>query len=926
MDRVDHGLAVTDEIIGRDAELARVHAFLDRPADGLRALVLEGDAGIGKSTVWKAGVMAARERAFHVLVSRPAETEQTLPNLVLGDLLGDVAPRVLSALPEPRRRALEAALLLGDEPGLPVDSRALGVAVATLLPTLGAGQLVLAIDDDLWMDSSSAATLEFALRRSATRPVLLLLSRRLGGGRATGLEAIADPDRIERLRVGPLSVGAIQLLLRQRLGISFPRPTLIRLHEASGGNPFYSLELARAQSMDPTRDPTLPATVPASLDGLVDARLETQASGARHALLLIAAHGRLPVALLGALDVTLEAFDSPIKAGLIERTDEVISFTHPLLASAVYRAATGEERRATHRLLAAALDDPVLRGRQLALGADGEEPELAAELEGASRTAHDRGIPIAAAELAEQALRLTPTTAVEDRHRRAIATARANFEAGDGMRALGIAADLRTTASPGRRRAEALVVSADVGQPDEALAFLSQALVEASGVPALRATIHAGLAGVGRGTKELAWAEQHAEASLRLAERLDDDALRARALAVLAPIRYDRGDPLAFGLAERAYVLAAQLGDEREMKWAGWSVGHMLTWSGLTDRAREWLERQLALWGDRDEEARWTGLKYLALVELWAGRWSLASQYAEEARQVSVQYGPEEHFALTFVTLYRGELAAARSHAHDGLRQLRSELIPAFPAALGICELWSDRPAAALPYFAEAERMSDARGLDEPNNRWWRSEHVEALLKAGRVDEAERLLDRWDAVPASLSRDRVAAQSTRCRGLLAAARGELSLAGELLELAVQRLEAAGDQFGQARALLSLGLVRRRELQKRAARAALDAALAGFEVLGAGSWAAATRAELGRIGGRQRIEGLSPSELSVATLVAEGRTNREIAATLFVGERTVASHLTHIYSKLGLRSRTELARHLPSRAEPLPGDATKVPTS
>ncbi|MGZ8514896.1 MAG: response regulator transcription factor, partial [Candidatus Limnocylindrales bacterium] len=131
--------------------------------------------------------------------------------------------------------------------------------------------------------------------------------------------------------------------------------------------------------------------------------------------------------------------------------------------------------------------------------------------------------------------------------------------------------------------------------------------------------------------------------------------------------------------------------------------------------------------------------------------------------------------------------------------------------------------------------------------------------------------------------------------------------------------------GQARALLALGAVRRRARQKRTARLALEAALAGFETLGAASWAAVARTELARIGGRERIEGLSPSELSVAALVAEGRTNREIASTLFLGERTVASHLTHIYSKLGIRSRTELARHVLPRAEGSAGDSSKVPT-
>ena len=142
---------------------------------------------------------------------------------------------------------------------------------------------------------------------------------------------------------------------------------------------------------------------------------------------------------------------------------------------------------------------------------------------------------------------------------------------------------------------------------------------------------------------------------------------------------------------------------------------------------------------------------------------------------------------------------------------------------------------------------------------------------------------------------------------MAAAQGEIATALELLEQAVAQHRVVDDPFGGARALLALGVVRRRKRQKLPARVALEAALASFEALGAAGWAAEARAELGRIGGRKREAGLTAAERRVAALVAEGQTNREVAASLFLGERTVASHLTHIYAKLGVRSRTELAR-------------------
>ena len=919
------------EIIGREAELSVVQAFLDRPAEGLRALVLEGEAGIGKSTLWLAGVAAARERSFHVLESRPAEAERTLPYVVLGDLFADAEPEVLAALPAPRRRAFESALLR-EESDIPVDPRALGVTILTLLPVLAhGGPLVLAIDDDQYMDASSAATLLFALRRLQHQPISLFLSRRIAAGPPTALEAAIDPAAVERLAVVSLSMGGIQLLLRRRLDITLPRPTLARLCEVSGGNPFYALELARVQSVDPGRDATLPMTVPPSLELLVGTRLSGLDHPTRRALLLIAAHGRLPVGFLRPLDMAPGAFDQARAANVIETADGVIRFTHPLLASTLYQGATREERRDAHRRLAMVVEDPVHRGRHLALAADEPDEDLSAELERAAIVARDRGMAIAAAELGEHALRLTPADAVVDRHRRALATARAHWAAGEGTRARAIAADLAERAPAGRVRAEALVLGSEVEPPAFAVALLRDALVEAAGSPELRAAIHAALADAGYSswTKANTWGERHARASLRLAERLDDDALRATALSILAFLRFERRDPHALELAERAYRLAAPLADPRHLPRAGLSVGHILAWSGRTDAAREWLERQLADWSDRDERVRADLLWYLALVELWSGRWSIASDYADQVLEISVQYGrghPPDSFPSALAALHRGQFEVAREYARRAVSTETGHLIDFHFGILAVCDLWSGDPTAGLADFIRAEQAADALGQEDPSMLVWRAEYVEALLQFGRIDDATRLTADWETAAKGLGRERVLAQTVRCRGLIAAARGDLSTAAALLEEATDRHQAVGDPFGRGRALLALGAVRRRARQKRTARLALEAALAGFETLGAASWAVVARTELARIGGRQRVEGLSPSELGVAALVAEGRTNREIASALFLGERTVASHLTHIYAKLGIRSRTELARQLLPHADISAGDSSKVPTS
>jgi DNA-binding CsgD family transcriptional regulator len=211
--------------------------------------------------------------------------------------------------------------------------------------------------------------------------------------------------------------------------------------------------------------------------------------------------------------------------------------------------------------------------------------------------------------------------------------------------------------------------------------------------------------------------------------------------------------------------------------------------------------------------------------------------------------------------------------------------------------------------LGQADLQAATLGWGEPSARPWSAEYAEALLELGRFDDATRVIEAWEADAQRLGRERVLAAVTRCRGLVAAANGNVADAISVLRQAVVQHEEVRDRFGRARALLALGVVYRRARQKRAAREAIEAALAGFEQLGAATWVEKARAELGSISGRSREDGLTAAERRVATLVAEGRTNREVAAALFLAERTVAGHLTHIYAKLGVRSRSELARQL-----------------
>jgi DNA-binding CsgD family transcriptional regulator len=898
------------EVVGREEELSTLTAFLDRSAERPAAIVLEGEVGIGKSTLWSAGVEAARARAMRVLVARPAEAEKGLPYVALGDLFEGVLEEVLPALAAPRRRALEVALLVEDD-DLSSDPRTLGVAVRSAVEALAAkAPVVLAVDDVQWLDPSSASALAFALRRLDEQSILLLLARRLGGSAETSdLERAIDADRVERLHVGPLSLGGIHQLLQAQLALKLPRPTLLRVHETSGGNPFYALELARAMGTD--LDLTQPLRVPETLEGLVRARLDELPPATQESLLLAAAVGRPSVELFASLDVSEGVLDRAAAARVIEDTDGTIRFTHPLLASVVYHGASGHERRRAHGRLAHVVADPLDRARHLGLSTESPDTRIAAVLERAASLAGTRGAPIAAAELAEHALRLTPPDLHADRHRRGLVAARAQRSAGEWTRARAILADLLGEAREGPWRAEALVVLAELESERRSVPLLEEALREAASRPALQSVIHC----------RLAWASSkrgfdHARRALELAEQLDDDQLRGRARAMQAILSWFAGEAeTPEDLPARVRDFPSAVGGELLVREATLAVVNTLAPAPKRKEARALLEHEYEAWRERDEPRSSRALWGLAWVEFWAGRWALGSEYAARARDISIQYGlemPQDHLPSAVIAVHRGQIDLAREHSERGLDLAHDQFggrPVQFMAVLGLVARWSGDPAGAEKWFEQADRRASQLGWGEPSLRWWSGDRIEILLELGRVEHAIRVLDAWEEDAARVARDWVLAHATRCRGLVAASQGEVARANSFLDEAVAQHKQLGDPFGTARALLGLGIVQRRARQKRGARELIQAALKGFEQLGAATWVEKARSELGRIGGRRREEGLTPAERRVATLVVEGRTNREVAAALFLTERTVASHLSHIYAKLGVRSRTELARQL-----------------
>jgi predicted ATPase len=351
-------------IVGRERELAAVGAFLTAVPDGPRALLLEGEAGIGKTTVWLAAVRAADDRGFRVLQARPTESESKLSYAALADIAGVAFDEVRTALPDPQERAL-AAILLRVATDEPADARVTATALVTVLTALAEDSpVLLAIDDVQWLDGASAGAFAFVARRFPRRLGLLVTRRTEGvAGVPLDLDRALPEEGLERLVVGPLSLAALRQVIIERLGTAIPRPVLARIADASGGNPFYAVEIARGLSGDASTGQPLP--VPRGMSKLAMERISSLSLAAREAVLAAASLSHPTIATvssaLTALPGDVEVSPTIVEAedaGVLVTERGRIRFTHPLLASAVQGSVSDERRRQMHRRLAEVVTDP----------------------------------------------------------------------------------------------------------------------------------------------------------------------------------------------------------------------------------------------------------------------------------------------------------------------------------------------------------------------------------------------------------------------------------------------------------------------------------------------------------------------------------------------------------------------------------------
>ena len=910
------------DVVGREDELAAISDFLE--ADGSPcAVVVEGEPGIGKTTVWLAAIEQAEARGLRVLRARPAESESRLAFSSLADLLGPVLEDVLGELPPPQRRALDAALLIDD--GARADRRAVGAGLLSALRALAAQKrVVVAIDDSQWLDPSSAAALQFALRRLRGEPVALVTARRPDGARE--LERAFPPERVLCVSVGPLEFLALNAVLHARLETTLPRPLLRRLHQLSGGNPFFALELA--QSPDALGSGTLPPT----LDALVRGRMTALPEDAQLALLVAAAASQPSVELVENAVGSPGTLAAAEAEGIVELDHGSIRFTHPLLASGAYSAAEPARRREAHRLLGGLVRDPEERARHLAAGATGPDEKVGAALEAAATRARARGAPAAAAELSEEAAQLTPPEGEADRRRRLADAGYYHFESGDSRRALVLLEELAAQLSAGPERASVLTrlarvrsYSDDLGAATE---LFLQAAAEAGDDRALLARAHEGAAAqLFRQRRRLDESVEHAQRAAELARGLGDDALLALALSSQLLAEATLGRLEAPETLEAALALQPEVENERILGQPVFAAAIARMWweepGGVKPTSEQLIDRGRAA---GDEGSLAYVYVMLAQAECLLGDFEQGWRNAEAAREIAEQAGQEAvgGYARAMQALadaHRGREQEAREAAARALELGRTtELTPVTQfagSALGLLELSLGRPAEAAEHLAPLVELARAERICEPGLTRYVPDQVDALVELGRLDEAGELLDWYEGNAVRLGRRGATASSRRCRGLLAAARGALDEALADFQAALVDHDAVPLPFDRARTLLFYGAALRRAKRKADARDRLEESAAAFEELSATAFAERARAELARIGGRRRSEGgLTATERQIAGLVAEGRSNKEVAAALFVTVKTVEANLSRVYAKLGLRSRADLARHI-AAGEPAP---------
>jgi DNA-binding CsgD family transcriptional regulator len=906
-------------LLGREQEREAIERALESARSGASAtLALVGEPGIGKSVLLD--YAAERAAGMQVLRARGIESEAQIP---FGSLLELLRPAlgVLGSIPEPQAVALERALAL--RPAMAGERFAVGAATLSLLAAYAEpSPVVLLVDDAHWLDGSSAQALLFALRRLVADPIAALIAVR------EGEPSLLDGADLPTRRIAGLT-GAEAAILVGGLAPA----AAARLHGATAGNPLALLELAPDAHDLAFAPEGAPVRVSARIAHAFLRRAGTLDDAARRALVLTAASDRGDLRTLGqaaaALELDLSVLERAESAGLIRLRPGRVEFRHPLARSAVYADAPPDQRRAAHRALAAVLPDRDVDARawHLAAAAVGVDDSAAAALEQAALRGRARSAYATAAAAFERAGQLTSDP--ERRARLLLRAAEAQWLAGLAERAIVLLDEARETADepetlveidhlaghiatrrgPVMRGHGILIAAAQRADPERAVSMLADAAI---------ACFYAG-----RPAEMLSVAEQ---ARARLPE---SPSIRASFLAASAigMARILGGDAAAgadaFGEAIALAESSEPLRDDLEL----------LPWLGLgpiflrqSGAGRPLLEH--ALRNARAHAA--VGvlpfvLNVVARDQATTDRWSAAEATYREAIELARESG--QMTALTFALsglawlhARRGRAVQCRECAAEALplaREIGTRLHEVWAtAALGELELGLGAPLLAAEHFERQRQLLRDLGITDVD-LWPAAELIEAYVRLDRRDEAESISIRFTAAAESKGQPWSIARALRCQGLLADADG----AAPLFEAALLHHAQTPDAFEAARTRLAYGERLRRGRNRVRAREQLRAAVETFERLDARPWVDRARAELTATGETLRrrdpatVDELTPQEWQIALALAGGRTTRETAAALFLSPKTIEYHLRHVYQKLDIHSREELAQALGGPGSP-----------
>jgi DNA-binding CsgD family transcriptional regulator len=899
-------------LLGRDHERGEIERALASARSGTSAtLALVGEPGIGKTALLD--YAAERAAGMRLLRARGIESEAQIPFGSLLELIRPALP-MLGQIPEPQAAALESALAL--RPGATQERFAVGAATLSMLAAYAdQAPLAIVVDDAQWLDGSSAQALLFAFRRLVADPIAVFVAVR------EGEPSLLDGADLRVLQIGGLSSDEAATLVR-----GLPAEAVRRLHGATAGNPLALLELA-ADAPDLTLAPEgAPVLIPAKISRAFLRRAGSLDQAARRALVLAAASDTGDLPRLGPaaaqLGIDLAALIAAEGAGLVTLRAGAVEFRHPLARSAIYADAPASDRRAAHRALAAALPDRDVdrRAWHLAAAATGPDEAASSALEQAGTRGRERSAYATAAAAFERAGRLA--AGPERRARLLWQAADAGWLAGFTDRAVELCAQARESAAdPGTlveidhlegriatRRGpvlhgyEILTAAAARADTERAIAMLAEAAFACllAGNPA-----------------EMLSVAERARARLP-----GSPSVRARFLVAIAvgTARMFASDAAGAEAVHEAITLAegsAELrGDLQLIPWL--VVGPLfLREAGA---GRPLLEHALRTARDRAAVGVLPFvLNLIARNEAATDRWAVAEANYLEAIGLARESGQQTELAfglagLAWLQARRGREEDCRACAAEAAGLCHALGMPLLEiwaaAALGELELGLGDAARAAGHFERQQKLLDDLAIPDADLSP-AAELTDAYLRLGRGDEAGQAAARFTAAASAKGQPWPLARAARCRGLLA---GDDDF-GAHFERALSLHEQTPDAFEAARTRLAYGERLRRARNRVLAREQLRAAADAFELLGARPWAERARAELAATGethrrrGPSTVEALTPQELQIALLLSTGKTTREAAAALFLSPKTVEYHLRHVYQKLGIHDRGQLAQAL-----------------